>query len=313
MNELISLKPKIFVEPYPSIDFNYYYVCPRTTLQINQGLYELEKSNEVQVVDNAEEANYIIWSFVPHYNGEKWNDEEIKRYPREKVIIIDNSDENNTYYTNHYFAYFKRSWFDSFGKLIERPTNCLPYCYGLLNEYFRYPLEIHNRRTIDVGCYHRPDSPNRAKILDAMFQVKQNNPHLNIQVGPVNNDSRSVEDKPFFSDQYFLALGQTKLNIHVDPTDWTGDNRFSESISQCCLTFTNTRFDHLGIEPYLNEKHIIQYNIWNIQDLVDKIGYYLERPQLINDLAWAGYWHGYENYRSENLMRYIINKVKEFL
>ena len=184
-----------------------------------------------------------------------------------------------------------------------------PTAYSILNGYLSHPVIKHKDRIIDIGVYLRPDSPNRTKILQVFSQLKQNNTQLTIIVGPASGGNRSIDGQVSFDYDYFMALAQTKINIHCDPTNWIGDSRFHESISQVCLTFTNTRFDHLP-NPYVNEQHIVQYNVWNIEDLVNKVGYYINNPHLISQIGWAGYLHGFNHWQSKNVMERVIETAK---
>jgi len=307
MSDLIPTKTKIFIIPHPP-DYYYPYSCPRSELCNFEGLSELE---DVELVDKVELANFYLLNYVPHVGQDKYNKSFIQPYlDPTKLIVYDMQDENESYLVgeNEYLVYFKRSWFDLEGKPKERPANMFPIAYSILKGYFSYPLIHHAKRIIEVGVYLRPDSPNRSLILQVFSQLKQMNPHLNIQVGPVSGGNRSSGDKVSFNHDYFCALGQTKINIHCDPP-WIGDSRFHESISQACLTFTNTRFDHLP-NPY-TDKHIVQYNINDINDLMGKVSHYINNPHLIAEIGWAGYNHGISNWTSKHLMEYVIKTAKD--
>ncbi len=306
MSELIPTTTKIFIIPHPP-DYYYPYSCPRTELACLEGLSQLE---DIQIVDKPEHANFYLLNYVPHMGKDKYNKSFIQPYLNpSRLICYDMQDENESYLVdgNEYLVYFKRSWFDLEGKLKERPANMFPTAYTMLDGYLNYPLVSHLQRPIDVGVFLRPDSPNRSTILQVFSQLKQMNPQVNIHVGPVSNGNRSVGEKVSFDNDYFTALSHTKINVHVDPP-WIGDSRFHESISQCCLTFTNTRFDHLPEDiRYVNEKHIVQYNMWNIEDLTNKVGFYLNHPELISQIGWQGYLHGFNNWTSRKVMMRVID------
>ena len=307
MNEIIPTKLKIFIIPHPP-DYYFPYSCPRSELSCFQGISQL---NDIEITDNPELAHFYLLNYVPHIGQDKYNKSFIQPYlDPTKLIVYDNQDENESYLVNEneYLVYFKRSWFDLQGQLKERPANMFPTTYTILDQYLSYPIMKHKDRLVDIGVFLRPDSPNRSIILNLFSQVQQANRQLNIHVGPVSNGNRSSGDKVSFDNDYFAALGQTKINIHCSPP-WIGDSRFHESISQVCCTFTNTRFDHLP-NPYLHDQHIVQYNMNNLEDLMNKVNYYISNPHLVSQVAWAGYLHGLNHWQSKNIMEYVLNTAK---
>lgn len=300
----------IFIIPHPK-NFYYPYSCPRTEMSC---LEALSKMDNINLVNKEDLSDFNILFYVPHTNkDDKYNTEFINKYNLKKTIVIDNSDEYNKFYTDIYLAYFKRSWFDLNGNIINVKERMFPYSYSIMNDYLKFPIP-HSwyKRPIDIGCYLRPTCRNRSIILRLMSQLKFQNPQLNIIVGSLNQSSRSINDKPFFDETYFYTLGQTKILIHTDPTEWIGDNRFAESISQGCLTFTNTRFDHLP-NPYKNNEHIIQYDVNNLDYLVDKINDSLGNYVNAYNIASNGYLHGMEYHTSISRMKWVLEKVKGIL
>ena len=305
MNEIIPTKLKVFIIPYPP-DYYYPYSCPRTTLFCKQGLEKI-----AELVEDPMVADFYLLNYVPHVGQDKYNKTFIKPYlDKNKLIVYDMQDENESYLANEdeYLVYFKRSWFDLEGKLKERPINFFPTAYGILDQFLVYPIEKHVLRPVDIGVYLRPDSPNRSKLLQIFSQIQQQNP-LNMWVGPISQGNRSSQEKPTFDDKYFQMLGRTKINIHCDPSNWVGDNRFGESVSQVCLTFTNTRFDHLP-NPFIDEKHIIKYDMNDIQGMINKINYYLANPAKLAEIAWAGYNHSL-NWTADKIMQRVLDKAME--
>lgn len=301
-------KIKIYIEPYPIENFCYLYTCPRTTRIIHQGL---NGNNDIDLVCSPNDADFIIWSYVPHTYGEKWNNYDLKKYPASKIVIIDNSDENNKYYTENFFLYFKRSVCQQIGfdkVYVQQPDKVYPFTYAIMDEF----LDLSENksfadRTIDLGCYLRTSCYNRSIIFNFINSFPFN---VNKWIGPVNEGSRSILSKPFFNREYFSYLNNTKIIVTCGPTEYSGDSRLWEALSSGALVITDR--DNIPLDNLLiDNQHVIYYDIGNLLDLRKKITYYLNHLNEAERIGQQGKIYGITYHSSQGRIKYVVNKIKE--
>jgi hypothetical protein len=299
----------IFIVPYPDKGFNYFWCCPRGTEIVNRGLRLI---NEVKIVDNPDEADFIIHSYVPHFNGIK-SSEIISRYDPAKLVIIDWTDEPDYILYDKYFAYFKRSWV--FPKNmsfivkekypIDRPKNMFPFWYSIMKE-FQY--QSNQKRIIDVGCYLRDTCANRKWVINACYNIfqKLNKEGYHCHIGPVSNETRSKKENTYFDSKYLSFLKKTKIVVTCNPTQWEGDSRLWEAIANGCLVFVDKLF-----VPYLKPlSNVIQYTVGNELELEERLRQYLYEPQFCKEKAEDNFNYCLQWHTEKARMEYIVKTLE---
>lgn len=303
---------KLFIIPHPP-NFNYIFSCPRTKQIIKEGFSQLP---QVEFVDNEKAADYNLLYYVPHTcNTDKYSTEFIKQYDWSKTIVIDNSDENNTYYIppQNSCLYFKRSlykWDSQFNReYIPQHENVRPWNYCVMSSFDVYYPIPYKERPIDIGCYLRPAEGNRNAMLRIMNDLSKQGHGLNIQVGECTQGGRSIGGKVCVDREYLACLQQTKINIVCQPP-WVGCSREWESFSQGCLTFVDKPLFAPHDEP-VNHEHYAEYMLSNVPTLMMNIQQYTQNPDLAEKVANNGHRWAMTTQQSPNRCKYILDCIRQ--
>lgn len=300
---------KLFIIPHPP-EFEPIFSCPRTEQIVREGFAQLP----VELVDSENAADYNILYYVPHtQSSDKYNTEFIKQYDWSKTVVIDSSDENNTYYfpPQYSFLYFKRSlykWNSQFDReYIQQHENVRQWNYSVMSAFNVYYPIPYQKRPIDIGCYLRHSEGNRNQVLHLMEQLRQQNPGLNMKIGPCTEGGRSISGKVYVDENYLGYLQQTKINIVCQPP-WTGCSREFESFSQNCLTFIDKPLLIPHDNP-VNHEHYVEYMLSNVPTLMMNIQEYLQNPIKAEKVADAGYKWAMATQQSKHRCAYIIQCI----
>lgn len=299
---------KILIHPHTTNNFQVQWCCPRTELIVLEGLMQLD---EVELVDNEREADYVIWHHVPQNNGEK-SFELINRIDPKKLIVIDSIDENDQWFLpeldpNRYFLYFKRSICktNSYGEKtqIELQERQFPWDYAILKGmcYKR------DEKQIDIGCYLRPSCTFRILVLQAMQALN----YPNKRVGEISSGSRSIGTEVYFDDMYFLHLQTTKIIVSSGPFGWTGCSRPSEAFANYCLYMSNEAYEYMPNKPE-NEVHWFKINPLDPYSIYSALEFYLRYPESLNAVAERGHEYAMQYHTSKARMEYVIGKIKQY-
>lgn len=298
---------RIYVYPHTTNDFKIYWSCPRTELIITEGLNQLQ---DVELVHNITQADFIIWHHVPQNYGQK-SYEIINTLDPKRLIIIDSIDENNEFFLpemnpDNYFLYFKRSIIhrDSKGntdrlQLFER---MYPWDYAILDGF----IQPEQPKTIDIGCYLRPSCLFRSQILYYMQRYKRN---INMVIGEVSNGTRCIGDKVHYDEIYFNYLAKTKIVVSSGPFGWTGCSRASEAFANKCLYISNEAYDYMP-NPPIHGEHYIKYNpLSGPQLLYDILDFLLSKEDLVHQISLDGYTYAIKHHSSLARAQYIYSTI----
>jgi hypothetical protein len=268
----------------------------------------LAKIPHVEIVELESSASFVFFDYVPHNGDQKYCKDELLKYNPRKLVVIDNSDEHDIFYTDDYFLYFKRSlWITEGWHRGPSPSTfrerVLPFDYGILDGY----LKPEQNKNIDWGCYLRPSCYWRQLIL----QTLSNSKLPNSIIGQVSNGSRGTLDSEF-DNNYFDHLARTKNLITCQPYYWVADSRLYEALSGRCLVFT----DKLYIKhdyPFVDGQHLIEYDFspLGIHKLWDNIQTIIDSPNLGREIAEGGYQYAKQHHTSEARMKYVIRQIKD--
>ena len=282
-----------------------YYVPPppegggRSYKLILQGLIE---HPQVTLVGDKDCSDYIFH----HYQGfpMEHTPEESKR-----VVFIDFNDHPNQVFAPYCtsegcLAYFKRSWPNPTpdGRRAN-PTNPAPYMhpisYGVMSQFaINEPLE----RDIPLACYLREHDmhPSRARVLDLVRSLDVPGKI----VGPITDGDRKTHDL-----KYLMHLARTKITVSANPELWEGDSRTWAALANGTLLIVDTLYTPMR-HPLVDGKHCIFFDRCNMDELKDKIMYYLNHPEEAEVIAKAGQEFVMQHHRAVDRVDEMLSIIK---
>jgi len=125
----------------------------------------------------------------------------------------------------------------------------------------------------------------------------------NKHVGPINEASRGT-----FDGDYFSTLKRTKIILSCQPENWEGDSRTWEALSSGALLFLDETYTPVP-NPLEHEKHVVFYNPNDLDDLKDKIEYYLSHTDEADKIAKNGFNHAMKYHRTINRIDHILKVI----
>lgn len=295
---------KLFLAPLPNNAYSA-YTCPRTRHLIRQGLSKLN----VEIVELEDSADFIIFDYVPHEGTKKYYKDNILKYNPKKLIVIDNSDEPDVLYTEEYYAYFKRSLFNTNQDYtrseceLSKRNNIFWFDYAILDEFIKEPVE----KSIDVGCYLRPSCGFRSYIL----QLCNNLNIKNKVVGEVSSGSRHIDFNIYTDDTYFNYINSTKIIITAQPFGWVSDSRLYEALANRCVVFTDKIYINHN-NKFIDKKHIFEYEFNNtsLQNMIDSLFELLQNEQKIKEISNESYEFAVQHHSSKARMQYVLETIR---
>lgn len=169
--------------------------------------------------------------------------------------------------------------------------------------------KTHNMACIMTACDKRPW---RFEVLDKLKEVYENDDK--VFVGEIRTGERAdgldTGDRHFTG--YFDKLFDSKISVDAwgcGGARQTG--RFWESVANGCLVF------YPPIEPYVwpntfeAGKHFVVYN--NIEDLDNKLRYYMENDNEAREIAAAGFKHMIQHHTTKVRAEEFIILCKKYL
>lgn len=303
---------KIFLVPHPK-NYNPIYTCPRGEHIVRQGLIE----NNVELVNSYEESDFAILDYVPHDGEKKWVYESVSQYEH-KLVCVDWVDEPDRfiYEPSSCKAYFKRSFclpekdcnlglVSPSRKEIDNPY-VLPFAYCALLDFDIHSDIKYSDRPITIGCYLRPTCPNRAWTLVAVQQIAQQL-GVSYHVGEVNSSSRSIGSKCHYDNEYLNYLANTKIIVTCQPSGWEGDSRLWEALMSGAVVITDRIYTKYLNKP-INDKHLIEFEIGNIEDLFSRLQWLVKNDG--QELADAGKKFTLEHHMPKARMKVVLDHLK---
>jgi len=242
----------------------------------------------VELVFSEEEADFIFM----HSQSEK------RQYDPNKLVVIDFEDPPNYYISCNYKAYFKRSWVSSDRTSIQSyPLNCYPTAYAVMDEFVS---DKDHGRTVVFGCCLRPTDEYRKKVLQVAEKIIAPRSY----VGEITESKRDVYDQGYLS-----TLRKTLILLTCNPANWEGDSRTWEALASGCLVFVDrlyTPYKH----PLEDGKHCIFYDRDKLDELEEKISYYVQHTDQARKIGQTGREFVMKYHRTVNRIDEILNVLE---
>ena len=284
-------------------------------------LYEGVVSNDrVMMVNSMDDADYCIFHFQgPSWKyfqrSEDWPDPTLwemgypnaSSIPLEKTIYVDCNDSTELMHDHKVKLYLKRSMVSLLGKdgtriKREYPEYVKPFSHTcVLNDLKNQTSSFNKDRQYDViSTFREFDGPlhaaSSARGSASDFHADSNRFRIQLQnvlktAFPFYctsfkefNDSGSGD----FETSYINHLKNSKIIVTMNPADWEGDNRLYESLACGAMVFCDQLYVDIP-DKFIDGKHLIYYNVVDVDTLCEQILYYLEHQDELNKIARAGY------------------------
>jgi glycosyltransferase involved in cell wall biosynthesis len=110
--------------------------------------------------------------------------------------------------------------------------------------------------------------------------------------------------------QYYKKMFQSKIVINCNPSNWEGDYRLFEALSSNALVFSDIMLTPI-VNKFIDKKHLIYYNRNNLEDLKNKILFYLNNNELREQIAEEGNKYALTHHTSRNRINEIISHLTD--
>jgi hypothetical protein len=301
---------KIYIAPPPIIGNESKWHCQRGEKIVRDGLAQIP---EVEIVDNDEKADVVLWDYRPHFKGEK-SRELINKIDPSILAIVDWTDEPLEIHREDCLVYFKRSWvlpqytrgLNPVKYSIERPANWYPFVYCMMPEF---EVENEPERDIDIGCVLRPTCPNRQWVMEAVRHFARTFPEFRVHIGQINSASRSVGEACYFDQDYLKMLKRCKILVTCEPSFWSGDSRLGEGFAARSLVFSDKIYVPYPNKP-VHKEHLVEFEVGRYDQIEGELLDYLRNPQEARFVAENGYQLAKKYHTPLARMSYVIDTIK---
>jgi hypothetical protein len=257
---------------------------------IEQGL----KTHRRVRLTTVEAADFVFY----HYQS---YDASLAFEP-EKTVFLDYTDDPRQVFPVDCVAYFKRSWYGTSESGIKnvpfsRPSHFHPISYAIMDEFM---IDEKFERDIDLGCFLRPDGRFRKQVLAVAESIHTDRKH----VGEITRSGRNVFDR-----EYLTALKRSRIVLTCNPDHWEGDSRTWEALANGTLVFVDRLYTPMR-HPLEGGKHCVFYDLTNLQELRDKLEYYLAHRAEADQVAACGFEFAMQFHNSRSRVDDILSCVK---
>ena len=122
-------------------------------------------------------------------------------------------------------------------------------------------------------------------------------------VGKKGDFGRRTFQKP-----YFDMCKDTKIIVHCQPLKWEGDFRTFEALASGALLISDKSYSMKYHKyPLADGVHLVEYDRENLDELVEKVGYYLHHPKEAAKIAKRGQQYALKHHSHIARMNQIIN------
>jgi len=267
-------------------------------------LYEGVVNNpRTLLVNTIEACDYILVDFrdIPDHK------KTIEKY-HYKTIIVDYSDGPAHIYNVPCWKYFKRSVInkkDSTFHIYDRAVFPIAYC--IKTECLEFKQILDYSRNIDIAVFFetKGDYHHLYRSKMAAF-IKENFADYNIHVGicGVNGEiGRSSIQK-----EYYEKMFHSKIVITCNPDNWEGDYRTFEAISTGTLVMVD-QMKTPKINPLVDGKHIIYYDRENLEELKEKVAFFLKNNEVRTKIAEEGYTYTLQYHKAADRINEILSVI----
>ena len=136
--------------------------------------------------------------------------------------------------------------------------------------------------------------------------IKKNFNNFNIHIGIAGCDGgigRTTIQK-----KYYDKMFRSKIVITCNPHNWEGDYRLFEALATGALIFVDKMITPV-INPFVNKKHLIYYDVLNLEELKKNIIYYLKNNSERNIISENGYKYACKYHRASNRIDEILSHL----
>jgi len=182
--------------------------------------------------------------------------------------------------------------------LVRRKSSPLPFAAE--KAYFRFSAQP-GEKDINIACLLR-GYPNKRHEINKMVEGLK---IPNTIIGAVSNSGWATDSWDTAKNEYYKTLSRSKISISFPGTGFdTG--RFWEILANKCLLFSpplNIRMP----DPFIKFKHFVPYN--NLNELKNRLHYYLQHNQEREQIALEGYKHLIKYHTSKKRAEYLLNTI----
>ena len=270
---------------------------------------------------NSEEEADLILLHNKHIERGKY----VVRYPN-KTVIADYSDSLNLAKVD-VRLYFKRSVVvKNENTSLEFATferDVIPFSFCMRQESLKFDLE--KERDVDVCFFPRilgggkrkkmKQNPNyvldKKDIAVVKFNqtiggaIKEN--FENVFVGQMGLGG--VKGRSVIQIQYFNQMLQSKIVVCCNPPTWEGDYRLWEALGCKCLVFVDEMLTPVK-HPLRDEEHVIYYRRDRMDELVDKLKFYLNNDAIRLRIAANGTEYARTYHKPSNRIDEILDEFE---
>jgi hypothetical protein len=230
-------------------------------------------NNRTKLASSENEADLILLDLRNFFPEHKYN----IIYP-EKTIIVDYRDDFDKFFKQPCLLYFKRSFINLKNEIVKSSFNYIPIQYALRMCYVEESKKKHKiEQDIDISVlFHTNSSKEHNKSRTKVLNFIKNHPKLtrfNKQVGLVSSGDEKGRSE--YNETYWDTLSRSKIVVTCNPTNWEGDQRFTEATGSNSLVFQDVMYSNYK-NLFVHEEHCIFYELDNLEKLVDQIVFYLQ-------------------------------------
>jgi len=230
-----------------------------------------------------------------------------------KTVMIDFRDGKDDVFPFPVLKYFKRSIVDKSDirnlKIQKYRREIIPISYSIKEEILRMPefknIES-NSRHIDISIFFQIKNPNRIYRDRVANFIKNNFSNLNIHVGVVGKIGEIGRNT--IQKAYYNKMLHSKIVVTCNPNNWEGDYRLFEALASGALVFVDKMKTPIK-NPFINGEHLIYYDILNLEELKEKILYYLEHNEERKKIALNGNEYAKKYHMARNRVDEILSHL----
>lgn len=254
------------------------------------------------------------------------------RHPQLPIIMVDYKDHPDKFYGTQFLkpknkvTHFKRSMVDTSKSSIYKFSNIdvhhAPYC--VREDLLDHMQNLDFERDINVSCFFPPkhetdfskcekytrtkDNPKghaRGFIAEVVDYIDIKNKHVGPTASTCQNKGRQGIDlhvKGSMQNRYAELMKRSKIIVTACPSNYEGDYRLFEAMSSGALVLHN----RMTLPPYglVEDKHWVCYD--NSSELINKIYYYNDNPDLASKIGSAGREFVINNHRPHHRIEYFL-------
>jgi protein associated with RNAse G/E len=267
-------------------------------------------NNRTVLVTNDKEADLIILD-MRNLTQPTYYD---VIYPN-KTIIVDYSDGYNKIFLEPCLLYFKRSFINVKNEIFKSDVNYIPIQYALRMCYVEESKKQKDiEQDIDISVIFDNTQKKPKKTCNRVTVTNFIESHAKLrsfkkQIGLVSSGDEKGRSE--YNEKYWDTLSRSKIVVTCNPTNWEGDQRFTEATGSNSLVFQDLMFSTYK-NPFIHGEHVMYYNIEHLENLVDQIVFYLqpENEEKRKEIARNAFNHTMEFHTVKHRIDEIVDEYE---